>query len=162
MAEVKKPVAVAPKADEKKAEPVAVKAEPVAEKKAAVKKAVAAKKTVKKAAAVQTKVAAKKTVKKAVAVQKAATVQTKVAAKKAAVKTKVAAKKAAKKVDTKTKMVVQFDGADLFDTEALKARAIKDYKKATKSDAKKMDIYVNVNEKMVYYVVDDFNGSFEV
>ena len=131
MAEVKKPVAVAPASADKKAEPAAaVKAAPVAAaKKPAVKKAAA-----KPAAAAKKPAAAKKTT----------------------------AKKATKKVDTKANIVVQFDGADLFAADALKARAVKDYKKATKSDAKKMDIYVNVNEKKVYYVVDEFNGSFDI
>ncbi|MCR4807528.1 MAG: DUF6465 family protein [Lachnospiraceae bacterium] len=132
MAETKKPVAVAPAA-EKKAEPAA------AAKKPAVKKAATKKEAVKKT------VAAKPA-----------------AAKKTAAKPAAAKKAPAKKVETKATMVVQFDGADLFDADALKARAIKDYKKNTKEDAKKMDIYVNVNEKMVYYVVDDYNGSFEV
>ena len=64
MAEVKKPVAVAPKAEEKKVEPVAaVKAEPAAEKKvAAVKKAAAKKPAVKKAAAAKKPAAKKSTV----------------------------------------------------------------------------------------------------
>ena len=134
---VKKPVAVAPAAAaEKKAEPVAaVKAAPVVEKKAAAKPAAK-------------KAAAKPAVKKAAA---------KPAAKKPATK-----KAAAKKVDTKANIVVQFDGADLFNADALKTRAVKDYKKQTKSDAKKIDIYVNVNEKKVYYVVDEFNGSFDI
>ncbi len=154
MAEVKKPVAVAPASAEKKAEPVAaVKAAPAAAakpaaKKPAVKKAAAKKPAVKKAAA-------KPAVKKAAAAKPAA-------AKKPATAKKATAKKATKKVDTKANIVVQFDGADLFAADALKARAVKDYKKATKSDAKKMDIYVNVNEKKVYYVVDEFNGSFDI
>ena len=155
MAEVKKPVAVAPASAEKKAEPAAaVKAAPAAAakpaaKKPAVKKAAAKKPAVKKAAA------KKPAVKKAAAAKPAA-------AKKPATAKKATAKKATKKVDTKANIVVQFDGADLFAADALKARAVKDYKKATKSDAKKMDIYVNVNEKKVYYVVDDFNGSFDI
>ncbi len=157
MAEVKKPVAVAPASAEKKAEPVAaVKAAPVAAKpavkKPAVKKAAAKKPAAKKAAA-------KPAAKKAAAAKKPAV--KKAAAKPAAAK-KPAAKKATKKVDTKANIVVQFDGADLFAADALKARAVKDYKKATKTDAKKMDIYVNVNEKKVYYVVDEFNGSFDI
>ena len=157
---VKKPVAVAPAAAaEKKAEPVAaVKAAPVVEKKAAAKPA-AKKPAAKKAAA---KPAAKKAAAKPAAKKAAAKPAVKKAAAKPAAKKPATKKAAAKKVDTKANIVVQFDGADLFNADALKTRAVKDYKKQTKSDAKKIDIYVNVNEKKVYYVVDEFNGSFDI
>lgn len=149
---VKKPVAVAPKAEEKKAEPVAaVKAEPAAEKKPAVKKAAAKKPAVKKAAA--KKPAEKKAAAaKPVAAKKAAA---KPAAKKAAAK-----KTATKKVAVKATIELQFDDRNV-DIDKLAARAAKDYKKNTKADAKKIDIYVNASEKMVYYVADGYNGSFE-
>jgi hypothetical protein len=149
MAEIKKPVAVAPSSVEKKAEPVAaVKATPVAEKKPAEKKPV-----VKKPAAKKT-VAKKPAVKKAVAKKETAV-------KKEAAAKKPAAKKAAtKKVATKATIELQFDDRNL-DVDKLAARAAKDYKKNTKADAKKIEIYVNVAEKMVYYVADGFNGSFE-
>ena len=156
MAEIKKPVAVAPSTAEKKAEPVAAekKAEPVA----AVKKPVAKK-------AVAKKPAAKKTVAKKPAAKKATTA----AAKKTVAKktTTAAAKKpAAKKPATKKAAAVkstielQFDDRNV-DVSKLTARAAKDYKKNNKADAKKIEIYVNASEKMVYYVADGVSGSFE-
>lgn len=157
MAEIKKPVAVAPASVEKKAEPVVAekKAEPVA---AAVKKP-AAKKTVAK------KPAAKKTVAKkttAAAAKKATAVKKTAAAKKpAAADKKPAAKKAAtKKVAIKATIELQFDDRNV-DVDKLAARAAKDYKKNNKADAKKIEIYVNASEKMVYYVADGVSGSFE-
>ncbi|MCR5507859.1 MAG: DUF6465 family protein [Lachnospiraceae bacterium] len=146
MAEVKKPVAVAPASAEKKAEAVAA-AKPAVKKATAVKKA-AAKPAVKKAAA---KPAAKKAAAKP-AVKKAA-------AKPAAAK-KPAAKKATKKVVVKSTIELQFDDRNV-DVDKLVSRAAKDYKKINKADAKKIDIYVNAAEKMVYYVADGVNGSFE-
>ena len=147
MAELKKPVAVAPAAAaEKKAEPVAaVKAAPAAEKKPAVKKP-AAKKTVAK------KPAAKKAVAKKPAAE--------TAEKKATAKKPAAKKAATKKVAVKSTIELQFDDRNL-DVDKLAARAAKDYKKNNKADAKKIEIYVNVAEKMVYYVADGVNGSFE-
>ena len=144
MAEIKKPVAVAPSTAEKKAEPVAAekKAEPVAAKKTVAKKPAAAKKTVAKKPA-----AAKKTVAK-----KATTA----AAKKPAAPKKAATKKAA----VKATIELQFDDRNV-DVDKLAARAAKDYKKNNKADAKKIEIYVNASEKMVYYVADGVSGSFE-
>ena len=133
MAEVKKPVAVAPKAEEKKVESVAaVKAEPVAEKKAAVKKP-----AVKKAAA------------KKPAVKKAAA--------------KPAVKKAAtKKVAVKASIQLEFDGGNIkVDVDKLASRAAKDYKKNFKADAKKIEIYINADERKIYYVADGNSGSFD-
>ena len=156
MAELKKPVAVAPSAAaEKKAEPVAAekKAEPVAAvKKPVAKKTVAKKPAVKKAAA--KKPAAKKTVAKKTTATAAK--KTTAAAKKPAAK-KTATKKA---VAVKSTIELQFDDRNV-DVAKLTARAAKDYKKNTKNDAKKIEIYVNASEKMVYYVADGFNGSFE-
>jgi hypothetical protein len=158
MAEIKKPVAVAPASVEKKAEPVAAekKAEPVA---AAVKKPVAKKTVAKKPAAKKT--VAKKTTaaaaKKATAVKKTAAA----AKKPAAAAKKPAAKKAAtKKVAVKATIELQFDDRNV-DVDKLAARAAKDYKKNNKADAKKIEIYVNASEKMVYYVADGVSGSFE-
>ena len=151
MAEIKKPVAVAPASVEKKAEPVAAekKAEPVA---AAVKKPVAKKTVAKKPAAKKT--VAKKTT--AAAAKKATAVKKTAAAKKPA-----AAKKAAtKKVAVKATIELQFDDRNV-DVDKLAARAAKDYKKNNKADAKKIEIYVNASEKMVYYVADGVSGSFE-
>ena len=131
MAEVKKPVAVAPKAEEKKVETVAaVKAEPAAEKKvAAVKKAAAKKPAVKKAAAAK-----------------------KPAAKKAA----------AKKVAVKASIQLEFDGGNIkVDVDKLASRAAKDYKKNFKADAKKIEIYINADERKIYYVADGNSGSFD-
>ena len=157
MAELKKPVAVAPSAAaEKKAEPVAAekKAEPVAAvKKPVAKKTVAKKPAVKKAAA--KKPAAKKTAAKKTTAT-AAKKTTAAAAKKPAAK-KTATKKA---VAVKSTIELQFDDRNV-DVAKLTARAAKDYKKNTKNDAKKIEIYVNASEKMVYYVADGFNGSFE-
>ena len=145
MAEIKKPVAVAPSTAEKKAEPVAAekKAEPVAAKKTVAKKPAAAKKTVAK----KETAAAKKTVAK-----KATTA----AAKKPAAPKKAATKKAA----VKATIELQFDDRNV-DVDKLAARAAKDYKKNNKADAKKIEIYVNASEKMVYYVADGVSGSFE-
>lgn len=156
MAEVKKPVAVAPKAEEKKVEPVAaVKAEPVAEKKvAAVKKAAAKKPAVKKAATAK-KPAAKKAAAAKPAVKKAA------AAKPAAAK-KTAAKPAAKKVAVKASIQLEFDGGNIkVDVDKLASRAAKDYKKNFKADAKKIEIYINADERKIYYVADGNSGSFD-
>lgn len=155
MAEVKKPVAVAPKAEEKKVEPVAeVKAEPAAEKKvAAVKKAAAKKPAVKKAAAAK-KPAAKKAAAAKPAVKKAA-------AKPAAAK-KTAAKPAAKKVAVKASIQLEFDGGNIkVDVDKLASRAAKDYKKNFKADAKKIEIYINADERKIYYVADGNSGSFD-
>ena len=158
MAELKKPVAVAPSAAaEKKAEPVAAekKAEPVAAvKKPVAKKTVAKKPAVKKAAA--KKPAAKKTAAKKTTATATAAKKTTAAAKKPAAK-KTATKKA---VAVKSTIELQFDDRNV-DVAKLTARAAKDYKKNTKNDAKKIEIYVNASEKMVYYVADGFNGSFE-
>ena len=151
MAEVKKPVAVAPKAEEKKVEPVAaVKAEPAAEKKvAAVKKAAAKKPAVKKAAA-----AKKPAAKKAAAAKPAAAKKT--AAKPAAKKT------AAKKVAVKASIQLEFDGGNIkVDVDKLASRAAKDYKKNFKADAKKIEIYINADERKIYYVADGNSGSFD-
>lgn len=152
MAEIKKPVAVAPSAVEKKAEPVA------AEKKA---EPVAAKKTVAKKPAVKKPAAAKKTVAKK---ETTAAAKKPAAAKKttaAAAKKPAAAKKAAtKKVAVKATIELQFDDRNV-DVDKLAARAAKDYKKNNKADAKKIEIYVNASEKMVYYVADGVSGSFE-
>ncbi len=142
MAEVKKPVAVAPKAEEKKVEPVAaVKAEPAAEKKvAAVKKAAAKKPAVKKAAAAKKPAAAAK----------------KTAAKPAAKKA------AAKKVAVKASIQLEFDGGNIkVDVDKLASRAAKDYKKNFKADAKKIEIYINADERKIYYVADGNSGSFD-
>ena len=150
MAEVKKPVAVAPKAEEKKVEPVAaVKAEPAAEKKvAAVKKAAAKKPAAKKAAA------AKPAVKKAAAAKPAA-------AKKTAAKP-AAKKAAAKKVAVKASIQLEFDGGNIkVDVDKLASRAAKDYKKNFKADAKKIEIYINADERKIYYVADGNSGSFD-
>ena len=151
MAEVKKPVAVAPKAEEKKVEPVAaVKAEPAAEKKvAAVKKAAAKKPAVKKAAA-----AKKPAAKKAAAAKPAA-------AKKTAAKP-AAKKAAAKKVAVKASIQLEFDGGNIkVDVDKLASRAAKDYKKNFKADAKKIEIYINADERKIYYVADGNSGSFD-
>ncbi len=146
MAEVKKPVAVAPKAEEKKVEPVAeVKAEPAAEKKVAAVKKVAAKKPAVKKAAAAKKPAAKKAA----------------AAKPAAAK-KTAAKPAAKKVAVKASIQLQFDGGNIkVDVDKLASRAAKDYKKNFKADAKKIEIYINADERKIYYVADGNSGSFD-
>ena len=155
MAEIKKPVAVAPSSVEKKAEPVAaVKAAPVAEKKPAVKKP-AAKKTVAKKPA-----AAKKTVAKKTTTAAKKTVAKKAAEKPAAAKKPAAKKAATKKVAVKSTIELQFDDRNV-DVDKLTARAAKDYKKNNKADAKKIEIYVNASEKMVYYVADGVSGSFE-
>lgn len=141
MAEVKKaaakPVAVAKK--------VEVKAEPVKKeevKTEAVKKAEPAKKAataVKKAATA---------VKKAAPAKKAATAVKKVAAPKKAEAASV-------------NVFVQFDDREIT-MAGLIERANEAYKAAGHKDAaKKVDVYVNVAEKMVYYVADDFAGSFE-
>ena len=137
MAEIKKPVAVAPSAAEKTAEPVAAekKAESVVAKKPAVKKPAAKKTVAKKETA-----AAKKTVAKK--------------------ETATAKKAATKKVAVKATIELQFDDRNV-DVDKLAARAAKDYKKYNKADAKKIDIYVNASEKMVYYVADGVSGSFE-
>ena len=151
MAEVKKPVAVAPKAEEKKVETVAaVKAEPAAEKKvAAVKKAAAKKPAVKKAAA-----AKKPAAKKAAAAKPAA-------AKKTAAKP-AAKKAAAKKVAVKASIQLEFDGGNIkVDVDKLASRAAKDYKKNFKADAKKIEIYINADERKIYYVADGNSGSFD-
>ncbi len=155
MAEVKKPVAVAPKAEEKKVEPVAaVKAEPATEKKvAAVKKAAAKKPAVKKAAAAK-KPAAKKAAAAKPAVKKAA-------AKKTAAKP-AAKKAAAKKVAVKASIQLEFDGGNIkVDVDKLASRAAKDYKKNFKADAKKIEIYINADERKIYYVADGNSGSFD-
>ena len=157
MAEVKKPVAVAPKAEEKKVEPVAeVKAEPAAEKKvAAVKKVAAKKPAVKKAAA-----AKKPAAKKAAAVKPAAA--KKAAAAKPAAAKKTAAKPAAKKVAVKASIQLQFDGGNIkVDVDKLASRAAKDYKKNFKADAKKIELYINADERKIYYVADGNSGSFD-
>ena len=136
MAETKKPVAVAKKVEAKKVE--AKKVEAVVEKKV---EAVAAK-------PVEKKVAAKKTT---------------AAKKPAAAKKAEPAKKAtaAKKTAVSTKVMVQFDDREV-DLEGLVARAAEAYKAAGhKTAAKDIKVYVNVNEKMVYYVADDYAGSFE-
>lgn len=155
MAEVKKPVAVAPKAEEKKVEPVAaVKAEPAAEKKVAAVKKVAAKKPAVKKAAAAKKPAAKKAAAKPAA-KKAA------AAKPAAAK-KTAAKPAAKKVAVKASIQLEFDGGNIkVDVDKLASRAAKDYKKNFKADAKKIEIYINADERKIYYVADGNSGSFD-
>ncbi len=143
MAEIKKPVAVAPSAVEKKAEPVAAekKAEPVAAKKTVAKKPAVKKPAAKKTVAKKETAAAKKTVAKK--------------------ETTAAAKKAAtKKVAVKATIELQFDDRNV-DVDKLAARAAKDYKKNNKADAKKIEIYVNASEKMVYYVADGVSGSFE-
>ena len=156
MAEVKKPVAVAPKAEEKKVEPVAeVKAEPAAEKKVAAVKKVAAKKPAVKKAAAAKKPAAKKAAAAKPAAKKAA------AAKPAAAK-KTAAKPAAKKVAVKASIQLQFDGGNIkVDVDKLASRAAKDYKKNFKADAKKIEIYINADERKIYYVADGNSGSFD-
>ncbi len=111
MAEVKKPVAVAKKAEDKKVE----------------------------------------TVKKAAPVKKAATTAKKPAT----------TKTAAKKAETKEVVFVQFDDREV-ELAGLIERAKEAYKAAGKNDeAKDVKVYVNVAEKMVYYVVNDFAGSFE-
>ena len=119
------------------------------------KKIVAPAATEVKAEAPKTEVkkpAAKKTVAKkpAAAAEKKATAAKKPAAKKAATK----------KVAVKSTIELQFDDRNL-DVDKLAARAAKDYKKNNKADAKKIEIYVNASEKMVYYVADGVNGSFE-
>ena len=156
MAEVKKPVAVAPKAEEKKVEPVAeVKAEPAAEKKVAAVKKVAAKKPAVKKAAAAKKPAAKKAAAAKPAAKKAA------AAKPAAAK-KTAAKPAAKKAAVKASIQLQFDGGNIkVDVDKLASRAAKDYKKNFKADAKKIEIYINADERKIYYVADGNSGSFD-
>ncbi len=148
MAEIKKPVAVAPSAVEKKAEPVAAekKAEPVAAKKTVAKKPAVKKPAAKKTVAKKETAAAKKTVAKK---------ETTAAAKKPAAK-----KAATKKVAVKATIELQFDDRNV-DVDKLAARAAKDYKKNNKADAKKIEIYVNASEKMVYYVADGVSGSFE-
>ncbi|MCR5405768.1 MAG: DUF6465 family protein [Lachnospiraceae bacterium] len=162
MAEVKKPVAVAPKAEEKKVEPfAAVKAEPAAEKKvAAVKKAAAAKKPAVKKAAAAKKPAAKKAAAAKPAVKKAAAAKPATAKKTAA---KPAAKKAAaKKVAVKASIQLEFDGGNIkVDVDKLASRAAKDYKKNFKADAKKIEIYINADERKIYYVADGNSGSFD-
>ncbi len=122
MAEVKKPVAVAPASAEKKAEPVAaVKAAPVAAKPAVKKPAVK-------------KAAAKPAVKKA----------------------------ATKKVAVKASIQLEFDGGNIkVDVDKLASRAAKDYKKNFKADAKKIEIYINADERKIYYVADGNSGSFD-
>ena len=162
MAEVKKPVAVAPKAEEKKVEPVAaVKAEPAAEKKvAAVKKAAAKKPAVKKAAAAK-KPAAKKAAAAKPAAAKKATAAKPAAAKKTAAKP-AAKKAAAKKVAVKASIQLEFDGGNIkVDVDKLASRAAKDYKKNFKADAKKIEIYINADERKIYYVADGNSGSFD-
>lgn len=154
MTEVKKPVAVAPKAEEKKVEPVAaVKAEPVAEKKAAVKKPAVKKAAVKKPAA-------KKAAAKPAAAKKAAAAKPAAAKKTAA---KPAAKKAAaKKVAVKASIQLEFDCGNIkVDVDKLASRAAKDYKKNFKADAKKIEIYINADERKIYYVADGNSGSFD-
>ena len=135
MAEVKKPVAVAKKAEVKKEEvkaaPVAVKAEE--KKPAAAPKAVAKKAPAKKVAAPAKKAAAPKT-----------------AAKKAAAP--------AKKVETKASLYVQFQGRD-YSEETLIKMAKDAYKAAGKKEAlKTINVYANVDDQVAYYVA---NGSFE-
>ena len=142
MAEIKKPVAVAPSAAEKTAEPVAAekKAEPVAAKKTVAKKPVVKKPAAKKTVAKKETAAAKKTVAKK--------------------ETATAKKAATKKAAVKATIELQFDDRNV-DVDKLAARAAKDYKKNNKADAKKIEIYVNASEKMVYYVADGVSGSFE-
>ena len=142
MAEIKKPVAVAPSAAEKTAEPVAAekKAEPVAAKKTVAKKPVVKKPAAKKTVAKKETAAAKKTVAKK--------------------ETATAKKAATKKAAVKATIELQFDDRNV-DVDKLAARAAKDYKKNNKADAKKIEIYVNAFEKMVYYVADGVSGSFE-
>ena len=77
-------------------------------------------------------------------------------AKKPAAPKKAATKKAA----VKATIELQFDDRNV-DVDKLAARAAKDYKKNNKADAKKIEIYVNASEKMVYYVADGVSGSFE-
>lgn len=145
MAELKKPVAVKA-AEEKKVEvkEAAKKAEP---KKAAAKPA--AKKAEPKKAEV--KEAAKKT-------------EAKPAAKKAEPKKAAPAKKAATaKTAAKETLAVQFSGKDLKSEDIIKGA--KEAYKATKNKAaiKTLDVYINVDDSRVYYVVNgEYHGSYEV
>ena len=124
-------------------------------KKAAAKPVAVAKKVEVKAEPVKKEETKTEAVKKAEPAKKAAT-----AVKKAAPAKKAAAP--AKKAETASANVfVQFDDREIT-MSGLIERANEAYKAAGHKDAaKKVDVYVNVAEKMVYYVADDFAGSFE-
>lgn len=133
MAEVKKPVAVAKKAEVKKEE---VKAAPAAVK-AEVKKPAAAPKAVAKKAPAKKAEPAKKAAPKA--------------------ETKKAAAPA-KKEEVKASLFVQFQGRD-YAEETLIKMAKESYKATGKKEAlKTLNVYANVDDQVAYYVA---NGSFE-
>lgn len=153
MAEIKKAIAPA-----KVAEPVKEEVKTVAAKKeAAPKKAAAKKETVKKAAA------PKKAATKAVAAKKEAAPK-KEAAKKETVKKAAAPKKAATKaVAAKETVAIQFAGKDI-STEAIIKLAKENYKGNKNKEAiKTLNVYVNVDDNRVYYVVNDkIEGSYPI
>ena len=137
MAEIKKAIAPA-----KVAEPVKEEVKAAAPKKEAAKKAAAPKKEATKKAAAPKKEAAKKVA----------------APKKEDTKKAAAPKKTAAKVVAKETVAIQFAGKDL-STESLIKLAKEDYKANKNKDAiKTLDVYVNVDDNRVYYVV---NGNIE-
>ena len=142
MAEIKKAIAPA-----KVAEPVKEEVKAVAPKKAATKKAAAPKKEATKKAAAPKKEAAKKVA----------------APKKEATKKAAAPKKTAAKVVAKETVAIQFAGKDL-STESLVKLAKENYKSNKNKDAiKTLDVYVNVDDNRVYYVVNgNIEGSYPI
>lgn len=144
--EVKKPVATvaAPKAEEKKEAPK------VEEKKDAAPKAVAVKKAAAPKAAAKKEAAPKAAVKKETA--------PKAAAKKAP------AKKAAKKAELKIALHVQFSGKSYAqeDLEKIAKDVWKYDLKQKVRDLTNIDLYVKPEENKVYYVMNQFTGSFDI
>ena len=138
MAEAKKPVAVAKKAEVKKTE---VKAAPVVEEKKVVE---------------SPKAATKKTTAKKAAAPKAA------AEKKAPAK-KTTTKTAAKKTEAKASLFVQFQGRD-YSEETLISMAKEAYVAAGNKDAlKTINVYANVDDQVAYYVANDsIEGRFNI
>ncbi len=149
--EVKKPVATvaAPKAEEKKEAPK------VEEKKDAAPKAVAVKKAAAPKAAAKKEAAPKAAVKKETA--------PKAAAKKEPVK-KAPAKKAAKKAELKVALHVQFSGKSYAqeDLEKIAKDVWKYDLKQKVRDLTNIDLYVKPEENKVYYVMNQFTGSFDI
>lgn len=155
-----KPVAVATPATAEKAVAKAVEtpaAEVKAEKPAAEKKAPAKKAAAKKEAPAKKAAAKKETVKKE-------TVK-KEAVKKETAKKEAPAKKAAKKAELKSSIEIQTAEKNYSNDDLVKiAKDVWEYDLQQKaSDLTSVELYVKLEEKRVYYVMNkDFTGSFGI
>lgn len=70
------------------------------------------------------------------------------------VEKKTTAKRSVAKKDPKTNVVLQIYGYDV-SVEELVKRATKEFKKSNKSvEIKSLDVYVNIDERKAYYVVN--------